>query len=467
MFDAVIDPQTGKPYSFVGEASDSGGLNTWQRQPGLNTAPDGTMTDWTGGTAPSFSDEFLQSIGYGGPTMRDPNAQGQGEYYGQDQTQLSPEFNQWMKDKGYSLGIAGLNGGDTSRLQTFDANGRPVGIENQYDANSDPRFGAAIAAATLFAGGAAAGLYGGAGGAGTGAGAGAAGISPESLAYGALENGAAYGGGYGPSMVASSEAGFGGALGAEAGAEGLGAANGMWDLPGGFSGSGVGGNGAFLGEAAWTPTAGGGAMPGGFGASSWIPGISNQQALGAAGGLVNAGIGSYTAGKALDAQKNATNDANALQKYMYDQNRADWALYRQAGVSAIGGIQNLLKSPESVMNDPGVKFQQQQGELAMNRQAGARGGVFSGAQLKRASERNTEFAGTQLDRNVAQLGATGTQATGIGGMNYANQAGQNTTGLGNAAAGASFYNGNTWQNALNGGIAAWNQSQYKKDPHGG
>lgn len=72
-----------------------------------------------------------------------------------------------------------------------------------------------------------------------------------------------------------------GATVAGAGAGAAGAAGGAGSGGAGAAGTG---NGAFLGEAAWTPTAGGGAMPGGFGATT----------SGLGGGLTDAGLGSIT-----------------------------------------------------------------------------------------------------------------------------------------------------------------------------
>ncbi len=56
----------------------------------------------------------------------------------------------------------------------------------------------------------------------------------------------------------------------------------------------------------------------------------------------------------------------------------------------LGNLENL--NPVDVQNDPGFQFNREQGEEALNRSLGARGGLFSGAALKAASDFNQNLA---------------------------------------------------------------------------
>jgi hypothetical protein len=161
---------------------------------------------------------------------------------------------------------------------------------------------------------------------------------------------------------------------------------------------------------------------------------------------VNGLIGQYSAGKALDAQQDATKQANAL-----------WEPYRQFGVENLGRANALLRNPSSINQDPGYQFTTQQGMQAMDRSAASRGNLYSGAQLKGAQQFGQQNANTYFDRILgrytggAQLGATGT-------TNISN----NLIGMGNAQADVAGANMTNWQNALNGAVGQWNQSSYGK-----
>src|SRR6185312_6385947 len=80
---------------------------------------------------------------------------------------------------------------------------------------------------------------------------------------------------------------------------------------------------------------------------------SNPGLVNVGGGLVNSLIGAYTSGRAIDAQKDATNQANAL-----------LAPYREAGVNALGRINGLMQNPSSITQDPGYQFGLNQGQTA-------------------------------------------------------------------------------------------------------
>lgn len=150
-----------------------------------------------------------------------------------------------------------------SMFDAYDKNGRYVGSQIPTSLGDD-QFAkhAAMMAAMVFGGAAMAGL---------GA-AGAAGGMGGSLGEGALAASGNFG----------LNAGTAGAAAANAGAVGAGTAGGLSGV-----GSEAGGHGAFVGEAPWTPTAGGGAMPGAGGGLVGVPPPANP-AMGG-GGLFGGG----------------------------------------------------------------------------------------------------------------------------------------------------------------------------------
>ena len=358
----------------------------------------------------------------------------------------------------------------------LDANGNatPVSTGERYAPSGWVDYGrglATLAAAMATVGFGGAALE-GAGALGAG-GAGAGGVSADSLAYGALENGAAYGSGAGDTLLASSAGGLPeGAIGATGATGGTNAAlieSQLGTAGYGASSAGLGGG---VGDLAGIA---GPSVGGATGGSGWLGSLNNtlgtnftgSQVLGAGTSLVNGLIGSYSAGRAADAQTNATNSANALQQNIYNQNRSDWAPYRATGYAGLQGMNNLLANPNSITSDPGFQFQLQQGQQGLDRRAAAGGGMYSGAQIKAGERYNQDYASSALDRalarygSAAQIGATGTQGSQAAGTSYANNVGANTTALGNALGANALYQGNAWQNALNGTAATFNQSTYR------
>ena len=196
------------------------------------------------------------------------------------------------------------------------------------------------------------------------------------------------------------------------------------------------------------------AAVGAAGANSLIPGVNNGQLFSGGLSLLGAAIGSNSAGNAVDAQVGAADKANELQRYMYDQGRTDLTPWREAGTSALGQLQALMQNPNSITSDPGYEFQRKEGERALRNQANSVGRSYSGAQAQALSRYNNDYATTKFNESynrLAGIAGTGQQAVNSGnalGANYANQAGQNITGAGNAQGSGYVAKGNLWNNAL-------------------
>ena len=220
--------------------------------------------------------------------------------------------------------------------------------------------------------------------------------------------------------------------------------------------------------------------------------------IGAVGGAIlgSAVIGALASDSASDTQADAASSAsaaqlqaqresNALQKEMYDQNRADMAPWREAGMGTLsqlvtglkpGGDFNRNFTQADFQADPGYAFRQAEGQKAIDNSAAARGSSLSGATLKALSRFGQDTASNEYQNSynrwnndisnrfnrLSAIAGTGQQATqqigsygqttagniAQGNMNTANQVASNTIGAGNAR--ASGYVG--MANALGGGV---------------
>jgi len=71
--------------------------------------------------------------------------------------------------------------------------------------------------------------------------------------------------------------------------------------------------------------------------------------------------------------------------------------YYDSGLAALSEFRSLLSNPSQVMQDPGVQFQQQQGQQGIDRQLEKNNLLNSSARLNAASEFNQGLASTSLD----------------------------------------------------------------------
>jgi hypothetical protein len=212
--------------------------------------------------------------------------------------------------------------------------------------------------------------------------------------------------------------------------------------------------------------------------------------IGAAASVGGGLMASSAAKKASKAQVQASQDANAAQRRMFEEQKALQEPFRQGGLTAqneimqllgIGGDKNaagygsLGKSfgTEQFQQDPGYAFRQSEGMKALERSAAARGNLLSGSTLKgvqrfgqdlASQEYQNAFNRYQVERSaklnpLQSLMGSGQSATNVM-TGAAGQMGQNeASNLYNAGqARASGYVGsaNALSNALGqiGGIAS-------------
>lgn len=237
-----------------------------------------------------------------------------------------------------------------------------------------------------------------------------------------------------------------------------------WALPGGATASelaGMGLGGASSGSSWLTQLQnilkGGGSLSdalkgiggSGTGGVNWLNLLGN---LG--GGLIQ----SNASGNAANAQLQAGREANALLREMWQQGREDQKPYREAGTSALAGIQALLKDPSSIAGMPDYQFGFDQGNKALANSAAARGMTYSGQQGKALQRYGQDYAGSKLNESynrlagIAGIGQQAVNQTGNMGQQYANNLANNIENQGNVQGSAYMGKGNAWTNAIGGAI---------------
>lgn len=184
----------------------------------------------------------------------------------------------------------------------------------------------------------------------------------------------------------------------------------------------------------------------------------------ALGGITDAvGLTNYSGEEALAAQQAAANSANALQLRMYNQNREDNAPWRDQGVKSLGELAGG-KFMDNWQQDPGFQFRLAEGNKAINNASAARGNAMGGATMKALTEYGQNLASNEYNNvynrqynrlsSLAGFGQNANNQNQAGATNYANQVGQNTIGMGNAAAANGMAQSNRMGSLISAGIRA-------------
>lgn len=228
-----------------------------------------------------------------------------------------------------------------------------------------------------------------------------------------------------------------------------------------------------------------------------------------ASAAIGAGASIYAGSKAAKAQRQVSDQNNALQvsqdaeaRRQYDQNRTDLSPYRQAGYTALGQLGEGTKTGgdfnrsfglSDFVKDPGYEFRRQEGQRGVEASAAARGGILSGGALKALSRYNQDYSSGEYNNaynrfntdmtnrynRLAGLAQTGQTATNTGIADGNNLTGNLQTGVNNrsgnnnaaAQARASSYL-NTGQAIGNfagqiGGLFGQKNAVVSKVPYGG
>ncbi len=187
--------------------------------------------------------------------------------------------------------------------------------------------------------------------------------------------------------------------------------------------------------------------------------------------LIGGAMSSNAAGKAADAQAAASGDANALQKYMYDQTRQDQMPWLKTGRNALA---QLNRAANGNMRDfrvsPDYRFVQSEGMRGIGNSFAAKGGAFGGNALQALSQYNTNLAsgefGNWWNRRAGLAGVGQQSASDVGqaGSRAAYSMGQNAMAAGDARASGIMGQSNAWGNAAQGLAGAYGYYQQNKKP---
>ena len=385
--------------------------------------------------------------GTGNPFYAENPEGGPGQYLGVQGAQSYNQFDPAFFDP-YSFEWNPSGPGNSGTVSAFQ-DGNPMGSWYQYDTPTSETLRDGLMTAGAVFGGlglAGAGPFGGMLGGGTAGGAAGGGMAgAEALGAMGTEAGLGFGGSA-ASLGALPEFGAG-----------------VGELGGGMllSGGGVGiGPGAGLVGAA---PAAGGIMSGLGDIGKYLTSGNGLLSLG--GNLLSGYLQSRSAGKASDALLQAGRESDALQKYMYDTTRGDFAPYREAGTDALGQIRNLLADPSAITKQADYQFGLDQGRNALENSASARGMTYSGAQSKALNQFGQDYAGSKLNdsyNRLASIAGIGQQATGStaqAGTQYAQSAGNTLQNMGNARASGYVGQGNAWGNAFGNIMNDYQQQQ--------
>ena len=214
--------------------------------------------------------------------------------------------------------------------------------------------------------------------------------------------------------------------------------------------------------------AGGAAIAAGATASTVI----GAAALGASvGGMLGSSKSTKDANEAaIDAATDSTSQANALQKYMYDQNRSDQGVFYDPSSRAMATLQSSIY---------GGKFGYGNGKTATYKPQESEGFKYTksrtiadlGRQLRLMGRGSGSVAANAMGRTLGELNAnneetqrnelwnlvkTGQGAAGdiqTSGTNYANTTSSNLLDLGNVTANAEVAKGQSLSN-LYGGLGS-------------
>lgn len=192
--------------------------------------------------------------------------------------------------------------------------------------------------------------------------------------------------------------------------------------------------------------------------------------------VVGGVVASSAAGKAANAQEQASANATQEQQREFDANQANLKPFRDAGLSVLPELQSGL-APGGEFNknftladfneDPGYQFRMDQGQKALEASAAARGGALSGGALKAISQYGQDYASNEYSNAynrfnndqttrfnrlsaLAGTGQTATNTIGQLGAQTSSDIAQNTLSAGNAQ--AAGYIGQA--NAVNSGISS-------------
>lgn len=191
----------------------------------------------------------------------------------------------------------------------------------------------------------------------------------------------------------------------------------------------------------------------------------------AGGTIVGSLISADASGNAADAQVASANQADATQRYMFDQSAKLNEPWRNAGVDALDKIRSVLGiggrkyTMDDLQQDPGYQFRFNEGQKALERSAAARGGLLSGRTGKELTRYGQEYAANEYGNiynrlaSVAGLGQASARDMGSAAMNAGTNSANIAMNAGNARASGYIGQANAITGGVGSGLSAWQSQQ--------
>lgn len=185
------------------------------------------------------------------------------------------------------------------------------------------------------------------------------------------------------------------------------------------------------------------------------------------GSVLGGGIQAMGARSAARAQTDAANRQLALQREVYDTQRADFAPYVDAGGNALAalnfeyGLGGRPAGYRGYQASPGYAAALRGGQQAIDGSAAARGGLFSGATLAAQQRMGTDLAQADYGNFLAGLGSlmgagqNSVAGTATAAGNFGSMASGSLGSIGDARSAGAIGIGNALSDGLNNGIGLW------------
>lgn len=192
--------------------------------------------------------------------------------------------------------------------------------------------------------------------------------------------------------------------------------------------------------------------------------------ISAGAAIGGAAIQANAAGKAADAARSAAKKNNALQKEIYESNKAVLGDFYKPGAQATDAIADFLglngaqpqnQAFETYAKSTGADYTMRRGTEAITSSAATRGMLNSGATLKAvnqfARDDSQRYVGDYLSRlfGLSSQGMGAASALAGVGQNYANAVSQNNNNAATATGNAALAQGSILSNLLSQGAGAF------------
>lgn len=179
--------------------------------------------------------------------------------------------------------------------------------------------------------------------------------------------------------------------------------------------------------------------------------------------VVGGVVANKSSRRATKAQTKSNKSNIALQRSIYNDQKARFEPFRAGGLQAFNQLTGELQG--GFQESPGYQFAVDEGQRAIEGSAAMRGNVRSGATLKALQDRRMGMAnqeyGNYMNRlaGVAQMGQASAGNQAAAGANFGAQAGNSLMNIGNAQSAGAIAQGNAITGGINNVIGAYQMNQ--------